>query len=493
MTQNKEKKNVRTELGMMLALLKIGFIGFGGGSALIPVIEKEVVEERGLVTAEEYNKDVVVASITPGALPMEIATGLGKRAYGVGGMIVSALMLAFPGAFLTIFMMAAMSGLHSGIQTQIELLSIGISAFIACLLTEYSRKTLAEARKESKGRWKRAVVILAGVFLLTCGKSVYGLFGIDGSPVVHLSTLQVLGISMFGILYTRCKFNKQNLTVAGVLIILYIACLSFTLPHASQLILALKVIMVALSLWGLCQNILASGQKRKVSPKRLIQEEIAWILFFVILSVPAVLCGGKVLEFLGQGFISSILSFGGGDAYLSVADGMFVSTGIVEKGDFYGHLVPMVNLLPGSILCKTLSGIGYLLGYEMSSGNIITGCLVALAGFACSVMASGGVFCLVYYVYECFESLDVFRLLSRWIRPIIAGTLLTVMLSLFSQNISTGAKLGLGAPLAMGLTLLIYGMNLVLLYVIKKKNGFLILATLVAALLLGNLALALPL
>ena len=156
----------------------------------------------------------------------------------------------------------------------------------------------------------------------------------------------------------------------------------------------LRAVMVILAVWGLVRSILDDGQKKKISPKRMLQEEMAWILFFAVLSVPALLYGGHVLEFLGQGFLSSILSFGGGDAYLSVADGMFVNSGIVEKADFYGHLVPLVNLLPGSILCKTLSGIGYLLGFEMSSGSIPAGCLVALAGFACSVMASGGVFCL---------------------------------------------------------------------------------------------------
>ena len=438
MKEKENKKSFKSEFGMMLALLKIGFIGFGGGSALIPVIEKEVVEERGLVTEEEFDKDVLVASITPGALPMEISTGLGKRAYGVGGMIASALMLAFPGALITVAMLVAMSRLHSGILTQIEILSIGISAFIACLLTEYSRKTLAEARAESKGRWKRAVVILAGVFLLTCGKAIYGILGLEGTPLVHLSTLQVLGVSMFGILYTHCKFNPKNLAISGGLILGYIACLSFDFPYEQYICNGLKFAMIILAVWGLVRSILEDGQKKKVSPKKMLQEEAAWILFFVVLSVPAILYGGNVPEFLGQGFLSSILSFGGGDAYLSVADGMFVNSGIIEKADFYGHLVPLVNLLPGSILCKTLSGIGYLLGFEMSSGNILAGCLVALAGFACSVMASGGVFCLVAYIYECFESLRVFRLLSRWIRPIIAGTLLTVMLSLFAQNISTG-------------------------------------------------------
>ena len=51
-------------LGM--SMLRIGAIGFGGGNALIPVIEKEVVENGKLVTKRAYDEDVVAACITPG-------------------------------------------------------------------------------------------------------------------------------------------------------------------------------------------------------------------------------------------------------------------------------------------------------------------------------------------------------------------------------------------------------------------------------------------
>ena len=54
------KSDRKKELGLMVSMLKIGCVGFGGGSALIPVIEKEVVEEQGLVQKEEYDKDVIV-------------------------------------------------------------------------------------------------------------------------------------------------------------------------------------------------------------------------------------------------------------------------------------------------------------------------------------------------------------------------------------------------------------------------------------------------
>lgn len=48
MKTEKKKKDFKSEFGMMLALLKIGFIGFGGGSALIPVIEKKWLRRGSL-------------------------------------------------------------------------------------------------------------------------------------------------------------------------------------------------------------------------------------------------------------------------------------------------------------------------------------------------------------------------------------------------------------------------------------------------------------
>ena len=64
--------------GLMQAMLRVGVIGFGGGNALIPVMEKEFVTKKPYVTKEEYDEAVLAASITPGALPVEIACGIGR-------------------------------------------------------------------------------------------------------------------------------------------------------------------------------------------------------------------------------------------------------------------------------------------------------------------------------------------------------------------------------------------------------------------------------
>ena len=56
-TVSDESIKMRKFISMTMTMLKIGFIGFGGGSALIPVIEDEVVEKDKIVSEEEFNDD----------------------------------------------------------------------------------------------------------------------------------------------------------------------------------------------------------------------------------------------------------------------------------------------------------------------------------------------------------------------------------------------------------------------------------------------------
>ena len=71
----------------------------GPTSPLIPVIEDEIVEKNQIVTEEQFNNEVMIASITPGALPVEIASGIGYQTAKNKGMIAVATAMAFPGAF----------------------------------------------------------------------------------------------------------------------------------------------------------------------------------------------------------------------------------------------------------------------------------------------------------------------------------------------------------------------------------------------------------
>lgn len=489
-----EKSRERTGFRRLMAsMLKIGCVGFGGGSALIPVIEREVVDYQGLVKRDEYNQNVVVACITPGALPVEIATGLGKNRYGIRGMLTAACLMAFPGVLMLLVILSVLSSLDKILLTQMQCLSIGLCAFISCLLTQYAIGSMKEARKESSRRLVRSIVIMTGVFLLSCGKNLYSLLGIDATPLFSLSTIQILGIAFFGIFYTGCHFTKKNTIVSAAVIIPYILCAGKAGILKSDLLkYILILIMCILAVRGLVQSMKGSRRSETAMAqkpgRKLVRELIAWGIFLILLSLPALLLVKTTPVYMVRGLISSYMSFGGGDAYLSVADGMFVNTEMIARSVFYSRLASVANILPGSILCKILAGIGYYLGFN-ATGSFAIGFLVAICGLAVSIVGSGSIFCLIDYVYTVFSDVAVFQKLSRWIRPIIAGLLLSVMLSMFTQNMESGSGIGFSAGFSLLLTVIIYAVNMFLLLKFKSGNGILIAVSAVMGLLLCNLAL----
>lgn len=448
----------------LFSMTKIGCIGFGGGSALIPVIEEEIIDEQKIDTKENLDKDVVVASITPGALPIEIATSLGKRNFGNKGMVMGALAMATPGAVITVLLLTLLSTVQSEFLNIVELASVGVSVFIIYILISYIRNVLAECRKESEERARKAVFLMLGSFLIVCGKNLFSLLGIELLPILSLSTFHVLLLAFFCILYLGSNYSIKDIAV--IVIIGGI----FVLSHGKSQIInnvyivhTIEIVMVILAIWGIYKDIRENGWEYHGEGKKIGKDLVFWIVFLIVLSMPAILSDSAIYKFLGDGILSAILSFGGGDAYLTIADGLFVDSGMITDSQYYSQIVPVVNILPGSILCKTLSGVGYYVGLNIS-GSIFVGIFFAIAGFACSVASSCGFFMAIYHLYSNLSSLRIIRMIGRWIRPIIAGFLLNIMLSLCSQSVKAAAQFGVSKIVTL------IGIVLMLLLDVLLKN-----------------------
>jgi len=377
-------------------------------------------------------KNVIVANITPGALPVEIASGIGRRICGISGMILAALMMALPGAFLTVLIVSLINASGEAVLRQILFASAGVTAYIIFMLIEYARGTYAECKKNQNA--KSGLFFMFLVFFLTSGKELYQIFGVDRTPVFDVSTVNILLIAFFIIFYTNGQFNKRRLFVSAVISVLYCFCVGeMELISVPGFLLVLRIMMIVLAVYGVRRNIQGKIPFSWQSFRKLAGELICWALFLVVFSLPAMVLYPDIFSFLGKGIVSALMSFGGGDAYLAVANGLFVNTGMVGYEDFYSKIVSVANALPGSILCKILSGVGYILGHQ-SGRSVWAGYAVALSGFACSVAASGGTFSAVNYLYERFSNLDIFQTIRRYIRPIVAGLLLSVLASMLYQN-----------------------------------------------------------
>ena len=469
---------------LFIAMIKVGCVGFGGGNALIPIFQKTIVDGRKLISQSEYEEDIVVASITPGALPIEIAGGMGRRIAGWRGMIAGAAGMAIPGMFLTVLMLSVMTGLNETIMQQAEFLAVGITAFIACMLTDYIVKTI-HVQQEKKQRWKY-ILIIAGVFSLTCGKNLYRLLGMDAVPFFSLATIDVFAMAFFVIFYVGSKASLHRVGISAVLCVMYILCAGKRgYIQSEEVFLAVKILMLFLSLYGL-RNQTKDFSLRGLEIADTVKEVTALLVMVLITLIPAWLVTGESIGYVGKGFLSSLISFGGGDAYLTVADGLFVDAKPITEEIFYGTIVPLVNIIPGSILCKTLSGIGYYIGF-LESGTVWGGYVVALAGFACSLAASCGVISIIGCLYRGFGEMPIFRLVKKWIRPIVSGLMLNVILSLTYQNRATGLSGGIGWSTVI-IMFGIYGLNLFMYYKKKTSNVWMVITSIVLSCILCNVA-----
>jgi chromate transporter len=252
--------------------------------------------------------------------------------------------------------------------------------------------------------------------------------------------------------------------------------------------MALQIIMGILAIYGIVTDKDMKINRQGISITNLIKEEFVWFLFFFILSIPAIFLLPNFLNFITRGYFSSIISFGGGDAYLTVADSLFVTNNMVSESEFYGHLATIVNVLPGSILCKTLTGIGYYIGYNVS-GSVLQGCAVALSGFACSIVGSCSVVSFVQYILRLFERIKALEVLTTWIKTIISGLLGSVILSLIYQCLNVAQQYG-GFEILILLELaVIYIVNLLISKFTNLSTGVRVIISGAIALLLGNLIL----
>ena len=159
----------------MQAMLRVGVIGFGGGNALIPVMEKEFVTKKLYVTKEEYDEAVLAASITPGALPVEIACGIGRK-YGRACMLLAASLVALPGAVATVALLAMMEHIDEQTIRWLSVFTKAVSLFLIYLLFRYICGIAHEAMQESRiGRIAEDIAGRKGVkFVMIAGPSSSG-------------------------------------------------------------------------------------------------------------------------------------------------------------------------------------------------------------------------------------------------------------------------------------------------------------------------------
>ena len=87
---------LKKALQLFLTFFKIGAFTFGGGYAMIPLIQKEVVEEKKWITDDDILEIIAIAESTPGPIAINSATFVGYRVCGFWGSFFATLGVVLP-------------------------------------------------------------------------------------------------------------------------------------------------------------------------------------------------------------------------------------------------------------------------------------------------------------------------------------------------------------------------------------------------------------
>ncbi len=170
-------------LTLFLTFARIGAFTFGGGYAMLPMLQKELVEKQKWTTEEELMDYYAIAQCTPGVIAVNTATLIGYRQRGAIGGIVATLGVVFP-SFVIITIIAAVLNNFADLPV-VKNAFVGIRACVCALILDSVIKLGKKAVTDIP-----TLLIAAAVFLLVCF--------FDLSPIILVVAAGLLGLLIQG-------------------------------------------------------------------------------------------------------------------------------------------------------------------------------------------------------------------------------------------------------------------------------------------------------
>lgn len=166
-------------LKLFITFFKIGAFTFGGGYAMIPLIQKETVEKNQWVTEEDILEIIAIAEATPGPIAINAATFIGHKVKGVWGALAATFGMVLP-SFSIIFIISTILREFQHVQA-VKYAFFGIRAGVLALILKAMYMMF---KKTKKGIIP--YIIMFAAFILTAFLKVSVLFVIIGAAFVGL-------------------------------------------------------------------------------------------------------------------------------------------------------------------------------------------------------------------------------------------------------------------------------------------------------------------
>ena len=166
-------------LDMFLTFAKVGVMTFGGGYAMLPILQREIVDNKGWATEEELMDYFAIGQCTPGVIAVNTATFIGQKNKGIPGGIFATLGVVFP----SLLIISALAGVieafsHIGwVQNAFGGIRVCVCVLILNAVVKLMKKAVVD----------KATLIIFLLVMLGSGLT-------DLSPVIFVVLAGVAGV-----------------------------------------------------------------------------------------------------------------------------------------------------------------------------------------------------------------------------------------------------------------------------------------------------------
>ncbi|AVI42593.1 chromate transporter [Bacillus pumilus] len=135
---------MQSYIELIIAMVRTGILGFGGGPSVIPLIRHEAVVKYQWVNDDEFGETLAIANALPGPIATKMSAYLGYRLKGVSGAIVATAAHILPTCLAMVALVTLVSVLSSSqiIQNMIGAVTPVIAVLLGIMAYEFGQKTL---------------------------------------------------------------------------------------------------------------------------------------------------------------------------------------------------------------------------------------------------------------------------------------------------------------------------------------------------------------
>lgn len=157
-------------LDLFLTFAKVGVMTFGGGYAMLPILQREVVENKGWATEEELVDYFAIGQCTPGVIAVNTASFIGQKYKGVPGCIVATMGLVFPSLVIISLLAGVIEAFsHIGwVQHAFGGIRVCVCVLIANAVVKLYKKSVVD-----KPTLVIFLIVALGAFLLNLSPVVF--------------------------------------------------------------------------------------------------------------------------------------------------------------------------------------------------------------------------------------------------------------------------------------------------------------------------------